>query len=94
MSNNTNYKFSSLKVFGSTEFVYQNHKKYRRVYDESECTFLYAELMFFNKLFDEKNWTTSIVLRCTNFDTSEQLCELKKDVEITSNLNIVYIREG
>lgn len=94
MSNNTNYKFSSLKVFGSTEFVYQNHKKYRRVYDESECTFLYAELMFFNKLFDEKNWTTSIVLKCTNFDTSEQLCELKKDVEITSDLNIVYIREG
>jgi hypothetical protein len=50
--------------------------------------------MFYNKLFDEQNWTASIVLKCINFDTSEQLCELKKDVEITSDLNTICIREG
>ncbi len=89
-----NYKFSSLKVFGSNEFLYKNEKKYRIVYDASECRYLYAELAMYNKLFDEEQWTANAKLICTNVNTGEQLCELTKSLEVTTDMNMIYIREG
>lgn len=38
------YKFRDLKIFGSTEWLANNEKKYRLVYDEMECSFIYCEL--------------------------------------------------
>jgi hypothetical protein len=59
-----NYKFRDLKIFGSTEWLANNEKKYRLVFDEAECSFIYCELSFFNKLFDEKDWELRINLKC------------------------------
>lgn len=41
-----NYKFNHLKVFGSVENFYKNLKTYRRVFDASECRYIYGELSF------------------------------------------------
>ena len=73
-----NYKFKHLKVFGSVENLFGNEKKYRRVFDELECKYLYAEFAFYNKLFDEGDWDVNIRLVCKNVDTDKQICELKK----------------
>lgn len=89
-----NYKFKHLKVFGSVENLYQNVKKYRRVYDESEARYIYAEMALYNKLFDEKDWNISLRLICTNEATEEQLCELKKDFKVSKDTNVFYVREG
>jgi len=90
----TNYKFRDLKVFGSTEWLANNEKKYRLVYDEAECTFIYCELSFFNKLFDERDWDIRINLKCVNNADSIEVCSLIADRTIRKDENIVYVREG
>ncbi len=47
------YKFKSLKVYGSSEWLANGMRKYRQVFDRAETTYIYAELSFFNKMFDE-----------------------------------------
>lgn len=89
-----NYKFRDLKIFGSTEWLANNEKKYRLVYDESECTFIYAELSFFNKLFDEEDWDVRMNLKCVNHADNSEICNLVADRTIRKDENIVYVREG
>jgi len=89
-----NYKFRDLKVFGSTEWLANNEKKYRLVYDEAECTFVYCELSFYNKLFDESDWDVRMNLRCVNHLDGTEICNLVADRPIRKDENIVYIREG
>lgn len=88
------FKFNSLKVFGSSEYLYGNIKKYRRVYDESESCYMYAELAFYNKEFDEQDWNAKVKLECFNTKTGERLCELIKDIPVTKDSNVIYVREG
>lgn len=90
----TNYKFRDLKVFGSTEWLANNEKKYRLVYDEAECTFIYCELSFFNKLFDEQDWDIRINLKCVNNSDGAEVCSLVADRTIKKDENIVFVREG
>lgn len=90
----TNYKFRDLKVFGSTEWLANNEKKYRLVYDEAECTFIYCELSFFNKLFDEQDWDIRINLKCVNNIDGSEVCSLVADRTIRKDENIVFVREG
>jgi SpoVK/Ycf46/Vps4 family AAA+-type ATPase len=90
----TNYKFRDLKVFGSTEWLANNEKKYRLVYDEAECTFIYCELSFFNKLFDEQDWDVRINLKCVNNTDGTEVCSLVADRTIRKDENIVFVREG
>ncbi len=90
----THYKFRDLKVFGSTEWLANNEKKYRLVYDEAECTFIYCELSFFNKLFDEEDWDVRLNLKCVNNADGTEICNLVADRAIRKDENIVFIREG
>ena len=89
-----NYKFRDLKIFGSTEWLANNEKKYRLVFDESECTFIYCELSFFNKLFDENDWELRINLKCVNNEDGTEVCNLTADKKIAKDENIVFVREG
>ena len=77
------YKIKELKVFGSKENLFHNQKKYRVVYDEHEARYLYCELSFYNKLFDEADWETTLSFVCINKDTNEKLCSLDKTVKIS-----------
>ncbi|MBC7383466.1 MAG: AAA family ATPase [Bacteroidia bacterium] len=89
-----NYKFRDLKIFGSTEWLANNEKKYRLVYDEAECTFIYCELSFFNKFFDEDDWNVRISLKCVNQEDGVEVCNLTAERSILKDENIVFIREG
>jgi SpoVK/Ycf46/Vps4 family AAA+-type ATPase len=89
-----NYKLQHLKVFGSKENLFFNTKKYRMVFDELECRYIYCEFAFYNKLFDEADWNVEVKLICTNTNDSTQLCELKKQLTIGKETNIFYVREG
>ena len=92
--NPINYKFRDLKIFGSTEWLANNEKKYRQVYDEAECTFIYCELSFFNKLFDEKDWEVCMNLKCVHHTDNIEICNLTADRTIRKDENIVFVREG
>jgi SpoVK/Ycf46/Vps4 family AAA+-type ATPase len=89
-----NYKFSDLQIFGSVENFYKNLKTYRRVFDMSECRYIYAELSFYNKLFDERDWKCKSRMVCTDVSTGIQICDMKKDLEVKKDKNIVKIQEG
>ena len=89
-----NYKLHQIKVFGSKENLFFNVKKYRKVFDEKESRYIYCELAFYNKLFDEADWTVEAKLVCSNTKDDKQLCELKKDLTIPKDSNIFHVREG
>ena len=46
------WKFRELKIYASTEWLADNKKKYRQVFDRHVTTYIYAELSFYNKHFD------------------------------------------
>lgn len=90
------YKYKDLKVFSSTETMDGNTKKYRRVFDNLETTYLYAELSFYNKLFDEEDWQTNITLKAFSIkgQIRKELCAITREMDILKDQNVVIIREG
>jgi len=89
-----NFKFRGLKVFGSKENLHHNEKKYRVVYDAQEARYIYCELSFFNKLFDELEWIAHARFICKEKVTQKEICTLQKEVPVLIDKNIVYVREG
>ena len=57
-----NYKFKNLRPYAWNKVV-GNVKKFRTVFDRWEINYLSAELEFYNKLFDEKDWKAELSLR-------------------------------
>jgi len=91
-----NYKYKSLKIFSSSEWMVDSTKKYRKVYDKSEITYLRTELSFYNKKFDEEEWKTKITIKA--FDISEkkrkEICNLDKNITVKKTDNIVNVYES
>ncbi len=91
-----NYKFKSLRTYSWSKVV-SNKKKFRKLYDRWELTYLSVELAFYNKLFDEENWQTEIVLKAYSVEDGEkskELCEHKKELEVDKNENIIIVDYG
>jgi SpoVK/Ycf46/Vps4 family AAA+-type ATPase len=88
-------KFKELKVYSSTEWLADNKKKYRQVFDRFEVTYIYAELSFYNKMFDRENWKVDIDLRCYELKKNrKKLCSLNIKKQVSKFDSIVYVREG
>ncbi len=91
----TKYKFRELKVYSSTEWLADNKKKYRQVFDRYETTYIYAELSFYNKLFDEEDWEIEVELKCFSLKRGrKEVCSLPFRRKVSKYDNVVYIREG
>lgn len=89
------YKFKELKVYGSTEWLADNRKKYRQVFDRYTTAFVYAELSFYNKLFDEEDWEVAIDLVCYSLRKGKrEICRLSLNKKISKYDHIAYVREG
>ncbi len=89
------YKFKELKAYASTEWLADNKKKYRQVYDRLEASYVYAELSFYNKYFDLQNWDVEVTLRCLSMKRAgKELCRLQIRRNVSKYDNIIYIREG
>lgn len=89
------YKFRELKAYASTEWLANNRKKYRQVFDRYETTFIYAELSFFNKFFDQEDWDIEVTLKCFSMKKGrKELCSLELKKKVSKYDPIVYIREG
>lgn len=89
------YKFKELKVYSSTEWLANNMKKYRQVFDRSKTSYVYAELTFYNKYFDVKVWEADIQFLCYSMKgKKKEVCKLNFKKKISKYDNIVYIREG
>src|SRR5258708_38577687 len=66
------YKFRDIKVHSSDEGMADATKKYRKVFDRYEATYMRIEFSFFNKLFDEEVWEASFNLKCFHIQVSQK----------------------
>ena len=90
------YKFKSLKVYSSTEWLADNKKKYRQVFDRFSVGYVYAELAFLNKQFDREDWEVNIELKCwvVKKNSKREMCHLTLEKPVKKYDHTVYIREG
>ena len=90
-----NFKFKELRVYSSTEWLAENKKKYRQVFDRYETSYIYAELSFYNKMFDRDSWDVEMELKCYEVkNTKKQVCNLTFRKKISKFDDVVYVREG
>lgn len=89
------FKFKELKVYASTEWLADNKKKYRQVFDRFDTSYIYVELSFINKYFDKESWETDIELKCFSLiKTKKEVCNLSFRRKISKFDHTVFIREG
>lgn len=90
------FKFKSISVYSSDEWMANSTKRYRTVFDKAETTYIRCELALFNKLFDEEDWQTKVVIRCEKIipGNNEKICELETELKVSKEDNIAYIRDG
>ena len=89
------YKFKELKVYSSTEWLADNKKKYRQVFDRQSVSYIYAELSFYNKDFDEEVWEVDVNFKCFQLKGKKrEICSLKFNRKVSKYDNVVFIREG
>lgn len=90
------YKFKELKVYNSTEYLWENTKKYRQVFDRFETAYIYTELSLHNKKFDLEDWSLRVDLKCFSIDHQDrtEICNLTIEKEVSKFDNVVYLREG
>ncbi len=87
------FKFNSLKTYVSNEFLANNSRKYRSVFDKSEISYLWWELRFYNKLFDEEDWYTKATIRVFEVIQNErrEVFNLEKEIEVPRTENEVFV---
>ncbi len=90
------YKFKELKIYNSTEFLWDNAKKYRQVFEREETAYIYAELSLYNKQFDLADWQLQLVLKCFQLKETKkkEICSLQLEKTVSKYDPVVYIREG
>ncbi|MGL5890254.1 MAG: AAA family ATPase, partial [Bacteroidia bacterium] len=91
------YKFRELRSFASDEWMVNSSKKYRKVFDRSETSYIRVELSFFNKLFDEEAWSCTVWIKCFEImadGTRREICNLDTKRDVKPDENIVYVRDG
>ncbi|MCW5921783.1 MAG: AAA family ATPase [Saprospiraceae bacterium] len=89
------WKFRELKIYASTEWLADNKKKYRQVFDRLETTYIYAELSFYNKYFDIEDWEVNVEIRCYSVKKQrKEICNLPFRRKVSKYDPVGYIREG
>jgi SpoVK/Ycf46/Vps4 family AAA+-type ATPase len=92
---NRRWKYRDLKIYASTEWLADNKKKYRQVFDRLETSYIYAELSFYNKYFDIEDWEINVELRCYSIKKQrKEICELTFRRKVSKYDAVGYIREG
>lgn len=92
-SNSKNFQFVEMKTYGSTEWLADNKKKYRSVFDKAEVGYVYCEFLFLNLKYKQKDWPLKLTLKCVD-ENKKEICSLNCDRSISLNAQDVFIREG
>jgi len=88
------FKFKELRVYASTEWLAENKKRYRQVYDKRDTSFVYAELSLHNRLFDREEWEADATLKCFALKGNREVCSLDIHMIVPKTDHIAYVREG
>ncbi|PLX05508.1 MAG: AAA family ATPase [Marinilabiliales bacterium] len=91
-----NFKVKEFKTYAWDRTV-GTIKKYRKVFERAELNYLSVELILYNKLFDEKDWTCKLKLVANQIvgeDNIKQVCEKEEEVEISKDDNLFKYNYG
>ncbi len=91
-----NFKFKSLQSY-AWDRAMGSKRKFRKVFDKNEINYLSVELAFYNKLFDEDDWETTIKLRAVPIDgkkIGKELCAKEEKISISKDENIITYTFG
>jgi len=88
------YKFKSLQTFCNNEWMVNNLKRYRSVFDRAEIDYIRVELALYNKLFDEEDWKAKVNLKCLDATGRQEYCNREIDISVKKEENIFYVRDG
>lgn len=88
------FKFKSLQTFCNNEWMVNNQKRYRSVFDKEEVDYVRIELALFNKYFDEEDWNTKVNLKCVDTLSLFEYCNREMEVSVRKEEHIFYIRDG
>ena len=88
------YKFKSLQTFCNNEWMVNNLKRYRTVFDKAEIDYVRIELAIYNKLFDEEDWVGTVNLKCFDALGKQEYCNREVNVTVKKEDNIFYVRDG
>ncbi len=87
------FKFKSLDAYVSTEWMADKQLKYRSVFDVKEINYLRFQFSFYNKLFDEEDWTGLFGIKVHD-NKGKEICNLTKKLEIKKTQNVVSYKRG
>lgn len=87
------YKFKAIYFYSSPEWMAHSQKKYRRVFDKAEVSFLRSEFVFYNKLFDEEDWDAKVKIKFleNKRGKKKEITTLEEDIKITKDKNTVHV---
>lgn len=68
-------------------------KKYRQVFDSSQTAYIYAELSFYNKLFDREGWEAEIELKCFEIKNLKNKSATLISKRKSANLTTLFLLE-
>ncbi len=87
------YKFKSLNIYSSPEWMANSTKKYRKVFDKAEVSYIRWEFNFYNKLFDEEDWNANIAIKAFELKGSErvEICNLEDKFDVKKTENVVQV---
>lgn len=90
------YKFKSLRVFTSDEWLANRTRAYRTVFDRMEVSYINGELAFYNKLFDEEEWECIVMLKAFSHINGEkkELCCQEEKRKVRPDEHIVHLHKG
>ena len=90
------YTFKLINTF-IRDRTMNNIRKYRKLYDKSEISYLNVAIEFYNKLFDEKDWEAEITFKAFVMEgdkPGKELCSDTQEYTVTKDLNTVVIDFG
>jgi SpoVK/Ycf46/Vps4 family AAA+-type ATPase len=89
------YKFQHLKFYCNTQGLFET-KMFRKVFVNSEVSYLYAEFACYNILFDEQDWSGNVLLKgySLNGTVETEIFSLQEQLTIKKEENIFYYRQG
>ncbi len=94
----TDFKFRDLLSYASPEFLADGKKRYRKVFDASKLSYVYAELSLYNKRFDLEDWELKVIFKCHPLNAEGQhLKELASQeviVKVSKDQPIIYAHHG
>ena len=90
------FKYKSIKVYSSAEWMANSKKKYRKVFEKEEISYIRVQFSFYNKLFDEEDWDAKVTLK--TFETTnasrKEIFNLESNQNIRKDVNVVDVNES